>query len=747
MDDFVVADLINAKEEQDESHHMAASDSSSKVKDFVELVEHTPAGKLSNKEAILLRELLTSAAADTNNSGDDSSARVAERLLYRMLEEWEAAMESNNKVDYIEFLQPTTKDFLLVMHAWEATLVVATTRAGRKKSTALVASHVWELFLTMEDLCENGVVSVQPNEKVFHVVMRVLSHSRERGADRKARSVFDGMKKKYACAPSAEVYGSLITTLAKSRERGAANRSESFLREAAERFPPSLDEVGKQTGITIDSFNVVITAWAKSMADYAPERAEKLIIYMDDVDRKNGGHGLVRPNVTSFTSLLDAYAQKLDWDSVSQAERIFNRLLDQYLEGEIDIEPNIATWTIVLSAWAKLSRKRNRGAAPRADRLMRRMEELHAAGRISFGPDAIAYVSLMNAWAFSKADEGPEKAQELLTEMYERYLDGDDTMEPTAKSIRVVLEGWIKSNAVDAMQHAEKLLDIFEDHLDTMQDSASQDGGLRSSVSKDVSDVYETMLVGWARHGRPQQAQEYLMDMVERKMHFDSACFDRIIEANTRTDDPDAMKRTQAIFELMEDCRQKGLLEPSERVYTSFIRAMAKAHVPKLAHNSNVLLKRMDDLSRIGNNTSLRPTVFTYNAVLRACAESDGIEGADSLEAFKIAIQVFNELRSLSSKQQELGPDHVSFGNMLSCAPLIPDGEQKDALIRSTFQLCCRSGYVNNLVLRDLRSVASRSLWEQVLRCPPETEVGIDQLPASWSRRASVKQQRKNDAR
>jgi hypothetical protein len=201
----------------------------------------------------------------------------------------------------------------------------------------------------------------------------------------------------------------------------------------------------------------------------------------------------------------------------------------------------------------------------------------------------------------------------------------------------------------------------------------------------------------------------------------------QIIEANTFVDDEGSMSRTYKLFELMEKFRQTGNFKPNERVYTSFIRAMTKARVSNLAYKSNVILKRMQAFYDDGNK-AIKPTVFTYNAILNACAESPSCDNSDPIEAFKLAVKIFNELRNSRGE-----PDHVSFGNMLRCANLLPEGGQKDAFISTTFQLCCDGGLVNSYVLRDLQFSSSEDLWRSLLQ-RPEGEADIERLPPQWSR-------------
>jgi hypothetical protein len=196
------------------------------------------------------------------------------------------------------------------------------------------------------------------------------------------------------------------------------------------------------------------------------------------------------------------------------------------------------------------------------------------------------------------------------------------------------------------------------------------------------------------------------------------------------------LSRSQKAFELMEECRRKGDIKPNERVYTSFIRALTRGKANKLHQKAFLILQRMRVFYDEGNK-GIQPTAFTFNAVLNACAESRSEEDASScLEAFKIALGVFNDLR----KSRD-GPDHVSFGNMIKCASLLPEGEQRNSVVSSTFRLCCEKGLVNTYVIRDLQHSASEDLWRSLLACPAGN-VDMDRLPLSWSAKVERKEEK-----
>lgn len=674
--------------------------------DFCAMVQETPPGALGDDEAGLIREAMVTIAS----VGDADAAELVEGLLYRLLDEWEAAVR-NNDAGRMELVQPLASDFDVAIAAWEQ----ATSFGTR---TPVVVEHLWTIYNDQQDLYRRGVTAVQPTRESVQAILRVLAEAsrRERDAARKAWNILDKVSE-MNLSPDADMYASVVFALARSKQAGAAHRAESVLKEAVALFPPKRDDNGNVHGMTREAFNVILTAWAKSGEEDGPERAEKLLTYMDQVDRDNGSPGLVNPSVMSFTSLIDAYAQKNDWDGVNQSEGILNRLLDQYLESnDPGLEPNVASWTIVISAWTRLSRKNYKGAASKAERLLKRMETLHEARRVSFAPDVITYITCMNAFAASKTPDGPIRAEEILDEMNEKYIDGDDTMKPSPKSIRSVIDAWIKGDASNCMDRAEGVVERYGEYL------------AHETAFDDVADIYRSMLFGWAKRSEPVHAQDYLVKMVERGFKPDSFCYDKVIEANTQLDDDGAIQRTYKVFELMEECHRKGDVKPNERVYTSFIRALTKARVKDLPKRAALILKRMQELFKAGNK-GIKPTTFTYNAVLNACAETPSTEDGQPIEAFKVAVAVFNDLRS--NREQ---PDHVTFGNMLRCAALLPHGEQRNKVVQTTFETCCEKGFVNAYVLRDLQYAAPEELWRSLLQWE-EGEPELLELPSDWRRK------------
>jgi hypothetical protein len=312
--DLLVADDLDSflEETSDESNDDAdnelTNDSTGSDEDedydlsldeFVDMVCETPVGSLGDTEVGALRQIMEAMASEADEHAHDEdeeqeesdgwsdtsssstvsnsqmlveTARSVERMLYRMTDEWQAAVKSKQDERAAE-LQPNSQDFLLAMQAWEKTMHTAKnndkkghrSNKSKKNTNALpeAMKHVARLYSDLQDLARKGVQSLQLTDDICRLVLSVMSTSRDRGMDRKIWTTFEDIQKDANVQVDAAMYGSVIASLARSRDGKAADRAESMLREAAGKFPPAVNENGESVGIGVDSFNVVLVAWAK----------------------------------------------------------------------------------------------------------------------------------------------------------------------------------------------------------------------------------------------------------------------------------------------------------------------------------------------------------------------------------------------------------------------------------------------------------------------------------------------------
>jgi hypothetical protein len=137
----------------------------------------------------------------------------------------------------------------------------------------------------------------------------------------------------------------------------------------------------------------------------------------------------------------------------------------------------------------------------------------------------------------------------------------------------------------------------------------------------------------------------------------------------------------------------------------------------------------MKKLYQAGNE-HLRPNVVAYNAVMNACAFTNG-DVHESNRAVEIAHAILRDL-----EQSEFGsPDQVTYGTFLKvCSTQMADCDSRDKVIEMLFRKCCKDGQVGNMVLQQLKTVAKndhfvrltgRAIWE---------EIKLEELRSEWWR-------------
>jgi len=769
-DEDVISGVFDGEEEVLEDHDQSNNDDQDREEkveaevDEMELIVKfldecmaNPVGGLDvSSDAELIRELYGNIPLEASSSDEPAGSPAStlkasytvENLLHRFVDEWRDAIvrleEKDDSEISLEELKEREQIFRPQAYDYHKTIVAISKDEKSMDDFDVKAERIFELASEQRELVSFladhvdplAAKALHPNHRLMEIVLESLSQSSERGVDRKASTIFNEWLLDYGLTPSPAMYAPYIKMIARARNRGAARKADAILREAISKYPPDKFE----SPIGVDVFNTVVTSYAKARGESnGPQRAQELIIFMDGLDVPG-----CAPNAKTFTSLVDAYAQTNEWEGVSEAQTILNNLLNQYLlqdnKGGKHLEPSVATWTIVMSAWMRLSKKGRRGAAKRAGDLLQRMESLSSQGRISFKPDAITYVTVFNAYAGSKFDDEVEKAEELLEEMNERYLDGDDTFQPTVRSIKTLIDSWIK---IGEIRRAEEVLNTYQDILEDAEDNQE----LKHTMSaEEWQGIYKSLLIGHAKMDNPKRAIAYLNLMIENDdTEPDSMCYERIMDAYYRLEPENCAKKAQALFKVSEERRQAGKLVPNERVFTTFIRNLIKSKVPGLHKKADLMLQRMHSLANQGN-VGAEPSIFTYNAVLNACSESAKIEGESLQEAFQTSVRVFTQLR------KEMDPDHVTFANMIRCARLLESESQResrDKFVTATFKMCRESGNVNNYVLRNLSKVASKEMWESLTGLPTvsnqEVELNADmaarmmeRLPPSWSENCPV---------
>ena len=377
---------------------------------------------------------------------------------------------------------------------------------------------------------------------------------------------------------------------------------------------------------------VVYNILLKAMANAGQvDRATEVMRYM----LKSDGSKCIRPDQTSFTTLLTAYAKSNEKDAMQQAELLLNEMESmeednhpnkiQYGEstGMVDnAKPNRFTYTAVINGWAR------QGNGDRAEnllyRLMRKYLETKDPG---LRPDVIVFNNVLLAWVRSG---NPLRADQLLRSMIH---EAEWCIRPNLRSFNTVLASWAR---VGAPEEAEALL--------TSMHRKSKDGGFY--VPPDIIS-YNTCLDAWSKASQHRQ---------------------------------DACDRAEAILRHMEKLHKtngENRLKPNVRTWNTVINSVAKAGKVNRAED---LLEEFIAASKSDRVDGI-PNIRTWNTVIGACLKGGDAERAETILA---------RLRSLSAAEgNKLKPDIITYNTVLQCHAISNNsraGENADAVFQTLIQ-------------------------------------------------------------
>ena len=164
-------------------------------------------------------------------------------------------------------------------------------------------------------------------------------------------------------------------------------------------------------------------------------------------------------------------------------------------------------------------------------------------------------------------------------------------------------------------------------------------------------------------------------------------------------------------------------------VSSSSLLAWARSQQHGKAERAKNLFREMKKLYQAGNE-HLRPNVVAYNAVMNACAFTNG-DVHESNRAVEIAHGVLKDL-----EQSRFGtPDQVTYGTFLKvCSTQMADCDSRDKVIEMLFKKCCKDGQVGTMVLQQLKGVAKNDHFVRLTGRGNWEDIKLEELPSDWSR-------------
>ena len=410
-------------------------------------------------------------------------------------------------------------------------------------------------------------------------------------------------------------------------------------------------------------------------------------------------------------------------------ERLLKRLVDERIAGNVNAVglTNTKTYNALIDVWSRSGEKA--AAAQRAEEIVMGMQDAYSSGQVDVQPDLESFRLVLKAWSQARDEEdAPCRAQRLLEWMLRLYDSGENSLvRPDKDCFELVIQAIANSGDPDAPLRTEKMIVVM--------DQLYQKG---HTEAKPTRLSFNQVMMAWSRSKKPgaaQRAEDILNHMMvlssksgtedHRDLSPSVASYSAVISAWAKSGDEDCGRKAEKILKLAErhsKTHSDESVTPDTIMYNLVIDAHAKTSSSRAHLRSRRVLDRQISLYKKGNQ-KCKPDVYTFTSVLSSCASLNGSK-KEKLQSFEIAHSTFEEM-----SRSNVVPNHVTYGMMLkACHRLLPLGKERRVYTRQYFRDACERGCVGDMVMRQLIKAASPEQYKGLLK-----EYVNGNLPAEWS--------------
>lgn len=427
--------------------------------------------------------------------------------------------------------------------------------------------------------------------------------------------------------PTLEPFQTVLTAYAKSFHPDAAPNAEYLLTHMRELYQSEMLE----TQPDVLSYNLVLRCWMHSKKPDAPQRAVSLLDQM----RADG----ISPDTTTINSVLNSLANRGD---ALTTEELLWEFYERYLEDPLhNPQPDVISFGTALKAWSRT--KDNSQAGERAEALLLKLQKLHESGWERCQPDMAVYSCVMKCHIQSLDKNAPHKVEALLrniqaTASSSRREGGGGIMSPDTICWNMALDAWAKAgNGPRAEALFEEML---QDYLD---------GKERAAVPNTIT--FTAVLSAWAKTQRNPQAPERAESLLQlMKQLYENGTlpdakpnvisYSIVLDCLAYAKTSDAARRAESILREMEASDDLDV-RPNVVSYNSVIKAWSFSRDPTAVSKVTALLKEM--LEKVDNGSkSLVPNANTFGSVLKALADSTFSDKEKRAEVVVNLMEKFN---------------------------------------------------------------------------------------------------------
>jgi len=455
-------------------------------------------------------------------------------------------------------------------------------------------------------------------------------------------------------------------------------------------------------------------------------------------------------------------------DASERGLAILSELEQKYLKGATDIVPNTYSYNIVLDG---LHKSGSNDASERVEELFRKMrkwsengvkspldedgEKIYINGDVSkwsqMKPDAITYSICMETLGQSRDRDALGKIDELYSSIDAKWEEtGDPDLKPVTRVANAAMNAYLSYGSRQSRQqsnknwmNAKKVHEILNSC--NKKYKATDDVSFRPDIQ-----TYTMAIEAYARcqDATATERGEFLFEHVNKlwKSSKDdsfkpsSRTFTVMINSWARSRDPRAPKKAEDLIAMMEEMYEqdkkngngrKSQVKPSIRTYTAAIGAWGRSRDNMKAQHALKILKKTNEMYKSSNDENIKPTLFTYNVVIDACAMCNG-NSEQQGAALKIAFAVNKAISAAKLEQNS-----ITYGTLLKAAGrLLPQGSQRSDIISAVFDKCRQKGYVDQNVVKSLEQASDRNTYYQLMQvaCDRNGHLHHETIPKEWTK-------------
>ena len=602
-----------------------------------------------------------------------------------LLNELQALYEESG---YDDDLCPNAATFNGVIRAWSRSM---------SKDAVTFAETIIEGMQKLAESTDNS--NLYPNVVSYNSLLHALSKSDDLDVVKRAEEVFQTMLDTPEIKPDLITYNVMLYLLGRSKQNKAAEKSEAFLRKFWDQYNAGIIDFKPDA----TSYNTCIDAWKYfQLKSDQVKRAESLFLDMQAQFRQTGDTRL-KPTRVSYGSMIAVWGRASHragakraqyyfdemvangisptiieynaaihaWASVGgveQGEKLLQKALEDYQNGNQLAKPDVKSFSSVLNALAKRKSSDPVSDAAKAEAILVQMEELSATLGPGVKPNERSFNAVLDCFAKCRKNETAAKhAEAILGHMKVLSDAGNETVKPTVISVTTVMNCWVYSNSKEAPERVERLFQFLKDQFQMTGDKAMQPSqytynaliGAYARNSKRADAVEKAM--GHFNHMMEEYNNSHENDIKPGPMHF-SVVLSALAKRGLAEEAEHFLERVLTICREYHDAGAEKLEITSS--FNNVISAHARSNLAGSALKAEKTLRRMQELDPDDSFIEASPTVVSYTSVMMAWSHAFGPE--DKRMAVTKCEQLLQEmLEQAKAGDPSIMPNCFTFGTYL----------------------------------------------------------------------------------